>query len=432
MAERKNAIARRLDRLNDQWNEFASNPKGRLLRWLIRDDELRVIEAFVQTEQDDRAGEIPDLFLSFVEPFRDVVSYGEALRASMLAQYDEARAELREAGIDDAWSPPSQEGRHSLYAFLDACISLRAQYASLTEKLAIVLTPERVSNHTEWQRWLSALVDRLPEDVRVAVVDSLDAPALTGLAEAQPAKVVTTVADLDMDAAMLELSRTGGVSSPDGRFRVQFTALAQALGKNDLEAARSRAVTAAAIAKENSWPHLAAAVNLALAGGFLSASQWAEAIAQYKQADMAAKELDAHGDPVGRKLRLQAALGRSAVLFAAQDFPRAATSYEATVPLATNASDEIMLLECWRMASYCHEQARDLDRAWECGLRALEAAEALPVENRAHSTLPFAGEGLLRIASASSRDAKGVDRRLTDLLGTPEWRALAAAAAGTA
>ena len=38
-------------------------------------------------------------------------------------------------------------------------------------------------------------------------------------------------------------------------------------------------------------------------------------------------------------------------------------------------------------------------------MRALDAGEALPPDQRVHSTLPFAGEGLLRVADAASGDA---------------------------
>jgi hypothetical protein len=428
MAETRNAIARRLDWLNDQWNEFASDPEARLLRWLIRADELRVIEAFIQTEQDDRAGEIPDLFLTFVEPFEDVVSYGEALRTSLIAQYEEARPELREAGIDDAWSPPSPDARHSLTAFIEACASLHASYGDFVEKLALVLTPTTVKDKSEWQRWLNALAERLPQEMRVAVIDPFESPALGALADALPARVRTVAADLDMPAATLELSRAGGVSSPDGQFRVQFAALAQALERGDLAAARQRAEGAAAIAETNGWTQLLTAVHLALAGGLLSAGEWSEALSRYYNADTTGAQLESQGDALGSKLRLQAHLGRAATLFAAQDHQEAAAAYEAATQVATKADDPLMLLECWRMAAYCHEQAGDMPRAWECGMSALDAGEALPPDSRSHSTLPFAGEGLLRVADAASGDAQLVDQRLTELVGTSDWRALVAAA----
>jgi hypothetical protein len=270
--------------------------------------------------------------------------------------------------------------------------------------------------------------ERLPEPIRVAVLDSADTPALDALAQAQPQRVVTVAADLDMPAAILELSRTGNVATPDGQFRVQFTALAQALEKSDLDTAGRRADAAMKIAADNGWTHLVAAVHLAMGGGFLSAAKWPEAISRYTDAGRAARALESTGDEMGSKLLLQAALGRAAVLFAAKDFVKAAGAYEQTTHCADKTRDTLMILECWRMAAYCHEQAGNTANAWECGLRALDAGEALPPERRAQSTLPFAGEGLLRVAPAGSEEAALVERRLTELLGTSDWRSLIQAA----
>ena len=432
MGDPKNAIARRLDRLNDQWNEFAADDEARVLRWMICADELRVIEVFLQSEQDDRAGEIPDLFITLTDPFEDVVSYGTALRTSLVAQYEEARPELRADGMDDGWTPPPAEGRHTLTAFMEACSSLQERYADMTERLAVFLMPSAVKDSAEWQRWLGAVAQRLPRDVRVAVVDSVDTPMLAGLAEGNPTRVRTIEAALDMPAATMELARAGGVATPDGQFRVQFAALAQALEKGDLAAARTRADAAGAIAQANGWGQLTAAVHLALAGGLLSAGEWTEAVSRYFSADSAGAQLEAQGDAMGGKLRLQAHLGRGATIFAAQDYPRAAAAYEDATRIATTAGDPLMLLESWRMAAHCHEQAGDAPRAWECGLRALDASEAMSLESRRHSTLPFAGEGLLRVAAAVAGDAQMVDRRLTALVGTPHWRALVGAATDAA
>lgn len=432
MAARKNAIAHRLDRLSDQWNEFATDDEARLLRWMIRSDEFRVIEVFLQSEQDDRAGEIPDLFITLEDPFEDVVSYGASLRTSLIAQYEEVRPELRADGIADGWTAPPPEDRHSLTAFIEACSSLHDRYADVAERLAVFLLPSAVSDAAEWQRWLGAVAQRLPRDVRVAVVDSVESPVLAGLQEQNPKRVRTVEAGLDMPAATMELARAGGVATPDGQFRVQFVALAQALEKGDLVAARRRADAAGAIAEANGWGQLSAAVHLALAGGLLSAGEWKEAVARYFSADTAGARLQEQGDPAGSKLRLQAHLGRAATLFAAQDYGRAAAAYEDATRMATAADDPLMLVESWRMAAHCHEQAGDAQRAWECGLRALDASEAMSPESRRHSTLPFAGEGLLRVAATASGDAQMVDRRLTELVGTPEWRALVAEATGAA
>lgn len=505
-----NAIAQRLDLLHDQWNGFATDADARLLRWLVREDEYRMIEAFVQTEQDDVAGDIPDLFLRFVASFEDVDSYGAALRESLIEQYEVAREEIEGAEEEEeegaggpgetgeaegasegdggtagddlelTWSPPPAGDRHSLIAFLEACESLQTHHADLMEKLALILTPETISDVGDWERWLKAFAERLPDGVRAAVVDSAEAPELNALAEALPERVMTVPADLDMPAAMAELARSGGTSTPDGRFRIHFTAMLQSLGEGDLDGAHRHGDAAEAVARENGWKHLVGAVYMALAGGYLGVGRHDDAIRHYREVDRVGAEIEAEaeerekaaggqgseageshdgaaGSPagagaaggagpgsgveaeaeaaaleaeaamadVGPKLRMQAGMGAGAAFLMAGDFAGAAATYTATVPHARNADDALMVLESWRMAGYCHEQLGDMAKAWECGLKALDAGEEMEESDRANSTLPHAGDGLMRLVEHSPDHARIIDERLTALLGTPDWRAAA-------
>jgi tetratricopeptide (TPR) repeat protein len=427
-----NAIEQRLALLSDQWNEFATNEDARVLRWLVQDDELRVIEAFVASEQDERAGDTPDLFLRFTDAFTDVDGYGASLLASLLAEYEAAQPDLAESGIDATWSPPDAAGRHSLIVFLDACISVQRHYADSMERLALVLTPDTVSSDHEFARWLWAIAERLPADVRIAVLDSVSSPVLETLATTLPGRVVTTEAALDMPAAIASLARSGGTRGPDGQFRVVFTKMTQTLAKPDVDGAAVHADAASAIAKENGWLHLDAAVNLAMAGGFLSAGRHAEALEIYQRADSIGTATQQSDEELGAKLKLQAGLGVCSVYFAASDFAGAARLYEQTSAQAEASGDTLMQMECWRMSGYCHEQAGDATNAWAAGVRALDTAATMSDEDRHNSTLPFAGEGLIRIAGHSQQHAQYIDARMTELMGTNDWRAIVAAAtAGT-
>lgn len=426
-----NAIGRRLDRLHDQWVEFSQQEDARVLRWLVRPDEYRMIDTFLYKESDDRAGELPDLFLRFTEPFGDVNEYGIVLFDALAAQYEVSRAELQESDIDAKWTPPEpQPDEHSLMLFLRAAGSLREHYADLLDLLAIVLTPAAVANPADWQRWLLAAAPRLPASVRLVVLDDADAPSLNALAEAEVG-VVTTEAALDMPSAVAELARSAGTSGRDGQFRVQFTALGQALAKGDQQAAGRAGQAALAIAQENGWTHLVGAVHFALGGGLIAAGKPLEALPHYQEADAAGAKLEDEGDPqgVGVKLRLQAAFAAGAAQVSAAAWQDAARTYEGAVPLAHTAQDPLMVLEAWRMSCYCHEQAGDIARAWECGHQGFAAAESLPADQRPNSTLPHLGEGMLRMAAASPTHQDAVHRRMTELVGTADWRPPAAAGA---
>ena len=80
-----------------------------------------------------------------------------------------------------------------------------------------------------------------------------------------------------------------------------------------------------------------------------------------------------------------------------------------------------MAMESWRMAAYCHEGVQQFDTSWRCGQRALEAAARLAPDARRTSTLPFVGQGLLRLLPPRDTErAAAVRERMTALAG-PDW-----------
>ena len=87
-----------------------------------------------------------------------------------------------------------------------------------------------------------------------------------------------------------------------------------------------------------------------------------------------------------------------------------------------------MLLEAWRMAGWCHEQAGADRDAWRCGQLALEAGDRLPAGQRERSTLPWVGQMLLRLLERhydrDDRHGDMVRSRLDGMIGTGWQRAL--------
>ncbi|HEX6070662.1 MAG TPA: hypothetical protein VFZ18_12580 [Longimicrobiaceae bacterium] len=410
-------ISSRLDLLHDQWVEFARIPDARVLRWLLAEGELRLVETFVEAECDDRAGELPDLFILCRAPFTDVDSYGSAVVDEIVTQYDEGRAGMGEEGLDASWTPPSWTGRtHSLARLLELCDSLHGYYPDVAI-LALLLLPSDVSDHAEWQRWLRGAALHCPQGVRVVVVDDRDAPALEALAAAEPERVHSAAAGLEMNGFLAEMARAAGGAGPDGEFRVRFTEMTSAIGAGRIDEARAASVGALAVAEGQGWIHLAAAVHFALASGFMNAGRSDEALASYRDADGCARRVAATDGELGPKLRLYAAFGVGSTLVGIGDFERASSVYEVSAPAAARVGDAWLLTECWRMSAYCHERVGRSAAAWERYFGALTAAEGIPAAERKHSTIPFVREALLRLAADSAPHVEAVERQVSRLLG---------------
>jgi hypothetical protein len=427
IARKKNAIERRLDDIAAYWNTFALDRKGRLLRWLTDADGARMVEVFVEAENEE-IDDIPDLFIRFAAPFLDPKRHGYALIEILRARYEEVRPGLVEEGVPADWAcPDPNPGESDVAAFARACGSLRAYYKDSAENIVAVLEPQAPASPGDWAKWLLALVrSELPTGVRLMVVDDVANPALDALAAAEPERVVTITPDLDMPGAMHELVQEAGGSGPGVAFRKHFVALTTAAASGNLAAAARSADSAHSIAAEHAWPQMQVVVHMAMGGVLLGAGKGAEALARYRAAGQVAAEAGKAGDAVAPKLVVQARFAEGAALLAENRHAEAAPVYEAAAPLAAAQEDHLLAMEGWRMASYCHEVNKQIEPAWRCGNLALDAAEQLDEAIRRGSTLPYAGQGLLRLTKQSrySREADNVRRRMNALIG-PDWESLA-------
>ncbi len=417
---KQNAIVRRLDKLETLWNEFADNPDARLCRWLATDTERKIIDVFLEV-QGHESGTTPDLFIRFEEPFNDPGRYGFALLASLRKQYEEIREGIREEGIDANWRcPEANPNEQDVAAFARGLASLQTHYQATIEKVVAVLTPDRVKAPKDFQGWLQRLLRTgIAAGLRVMVFDDLASPALEELQKAEDKLVKTIKPNLDMPAAYLELARGTGAAGPGVAFRIGFLELTQAAGTGDVALMKAKAAAALAIAQQQGWPQMQAVVQMALGAALLGANKGQEAMAAYRAAGtlMAAQK----NDPAAPKLLLQGKLGEGVTLFSGGKHLEAAKVYEEAAALAEQHKDYLMCMESWRMASHCHEAAKQVEPSWRCGNRALDAAAKMEPDVRANSTLPFVGQALLRIAGRGNREHVDQVRSRMQQLAGADW-----------
>jgi tetratricopeptide (TPR) repeat protein len=415
---RKNAIERRLEEIESVWIEFASNDQARLLRFVVDEDEVKLLDAFLEL-QNEEVSEIPDLFLRFNEPFDDPASYGLTLRESLIEQYEEVREGIAAEGIPADWQcPPLMDGRSDIANFLKAAASLYEKYRGIMENLVAVLTPLAVADQTAWRHWLRRLVSRrdLPQGIRFLVLDSTVVRVLDGLAEAEPQQVVTETPDLDMPGAYAELVRGTPGAGPGFAFRRLFVALTNAAAVGNVAVAARAARRAQAIAQANSWPQLVTAVQMALGAAYFSAGDVAMTLKCYRAAN---KAIQGSSEPGSEKLDIQTRFAEAAALISDEKYEDAAEVYQQIGPLAEKQKDAFSALEAWRMAAWCRETLGDKEGAWDHAVKALDAGARLEEPVRPDSTLPYVGQLMLRlIADGVNPDQEGmVRRRMVELVG---------------
>jgi hypothetical protein len=426
MAEprQKNAIERRIDLLRAQWSGFAARRDARLLVWLVDEGEARVIEGFLAVESDDRTGELLHLFLRLDVAFADGAAYGHELRRAIAAQYEQSRAGLAEAGIEAGWTPPREAAGGSDADALVACCASLAEHHGIA-RLCLALFPDAVDDRPAFRRWLrGAAAQAAPfEAVRLLVLEERGDPDAAALEGEAHGAVVAIAADLDMPSAYEELAMGDGASdTPGDAFRRSYMRMLLASGRGDREAASALADEALGVARREGWHAQAAAVHFAMGSALLGDGRHPEAVLRFREADAAAAESEQRGDPAGTKLRVHARLAIGAALVAAGAHEEAAGVYREAAPLAQAAGDDVLFIECWRMAGASHAEARRPDLAWTAGLEAVRVGAAMPPEARAATTLRYVGRDLLALAGRREHaaDARVIEDQMAKLLG-PGW-----------
>jgi hypothetical protein len=425
MSPPTNPVMQRLEDLLGQWLAFAEKPEARLLCWLVEPDEYAMVNDLVAMEDDDRAGQTQDLFVPLTSAFV-AGRYGEGL----LREFLDKAASLY-AGLDDAsvpaWQPPrAGAGSPDPLPFLHACQSFIEHY-QLPGLLAIVLTPSEISDHAAFQQWLDVVTrTALPKiaKLRFVVLDDKRAPSLGALVQAQPERVVAVSADLDMPPARLEISEeAGNLDKPGGQFRHQFVQMTNALGKRDLAVAETHSQKALDITTAQGWHALAVPIHLAMGASLASAGKVEPANRRYLGAEMSAAAGEKAGDPVCTRLRVQARFCRGSLLIHAAAWQIAAALYSETLPIALATQDPGMIVDCHRLASFCLEQGKQYQPAWQQGVDGLAFARTIDKAALASTTLPYLGESLSRLCKQSqlSGSWKRIEQELVALLG-PKWR----------
>lgn len=417
----ENAVRVLLERLRAAWNGFALDVQQRQLIWLITKDELSIVQAFLLAEADVRASQMPDLFVRISTPFASVTTYGSAVRKELLEQYIASWDALPESERPSHFEAPSGD----LHA---TCTDFLAHHDKVFEHLVLVLIPSEIEDDKEYAQWLAqaAILAGPTPRLRFLVLmprGEAEAIAQSVVDRAQGRARVETP-DLNMPAALEALSRQAGeLGSPGGRFRHLFVQLTNALGAGDLTQAERLASSALAVTQAQGWPSLAVAVHFALGGGALAAGRPQDAIPRYQAALDAARTAVKAGAAEGSSLELRSQLAIASAQLRSGDYGTAAATYEHAAPLATAQSDLRMQLECWRMASFCHEAAGSPQRAWEHAQRALAVGQSMDTETRATSTLPYLGAALERLSKESlpGLTLDQVERRMGGLLGKG-WR----------
>ena len=438
---KRNPIERRVDILQDHWNAFAADDEARLLIWGADQAEHRIVDTFITKENTAEASETPDVFLRLSTPFADVQEYGAELREELIDQYQDTVDKLADNPDPDVdlkpWTAPApQSGVDNITTLLQTLEHFHGHHLEEDGRVAIWLTPAGVGDFEAFRNWLHVTMSVTPPCIRFVVVDAKEGPVLTELYVADPKKIVFKNASLNMAGAMEELADgASDRAQPSGRFRKLFAQISNAATAGDAPEAAALGQKATKLAMDNGWPHMAGVIQSVLAGIYLSVKDPQTAIAYYEQADDYGEQAVATGKPepgtddlrsMGYQISYQAKAGLAGVLLSEKDYANAGDIYLSAVEVAkklTPVMAPLAELDCWRMASFCNEQDKQYEAAWEHGINGLNHGANMDDDQRSVSTLGYLCEGLWRLTGQQqySEHRETMEQNFIDLLGE-NWR----------
>ncbi len=434
----KNALALKLDDLENRYMTFSHETDKPLLVWQTDPGDEDIVRVFVAYAQ--AASGVDDILLDMAIPFEDEATYSESLTAELNRQYEADKAGMEEEELDTGWVCPEyrteeNDFQNMLRVLNDFYNYHFAVYKDSIHHLALFLRPKTISDRTAFVRWVEKLLQQqIPSGLRFVLLDPIAAPLFGELIEEEKPKVHASVLRLDYPGMLEDLAHgEGKQDGPDAKFRVLFVKMSNLAEKQDVDGVEQTAVQALRIAESQNWYQMRVVVHMLRGANFMQVKQQDEALAAYKSALDIARESKAAGDPVGAKMEIQCLFATASVLVSKAAYTEACTPYKEAAVLAEAENDVFFSMEGWRMAGFCYEMDKQYDQAIETLGWALDAGEKLPEEERGRSTLPYVGDSLLRALKAAKKargllgskkdlpDEEEIDRRMTELLGD-EWQ----------
>ena len=403
----KNPISLRLDLMAEIWRSFEKDSSALVGRWLVADDEYRMVQAFVRKE-DTEAGEVPSVFFELTSSFSAPQKYGTQLLEEMVNRCLELGSleELLEAGMSESFIR-SFENKQDPNAWLDFLAGFYHQVKELNGHIVVFLSPHESDNEEAYIKWLLDLMESgVPEGIRIMLADLKRSPRYDKLETYNPNQINTLEPHLNMPAAMMEMASEPGQGDPNDpaiKFRKAYVGLLQHNQPAQFEQAKEFARMAQEIAQEQGWHHLEVAIYMGLASIMLNNQIFEGLFENYEKARVAASKSESEDKTTGKRLAVQAWIGEGAARIAQQDYETAMQAFQAGAPIAESIEDHILALESWRMAGFCAAKESIWIDAWEFNQKALFSGQQLPSDQCQNTTLAYVGQALLELVDKSGQ-----------------------------
>ncbi len=240
MTNEHNPVAVRISKIQQKWIDSLSDKKNvRLVRWLIHDNDLPLINGFYKLES-SVYGKINELPVVMLTPFESINTFAYHISKDWISEY--------EKGLEQYPDLPWQEfslfkervgnvtdANHQENLLVELLASYQKFDPRAAERLFLLgIVPRNVDNYEDLNEWLVAFLQQLPPTIGITLIDYQSGELFSPVARKYGKESVTiTLEDMDMQGAYTELMRQGNPSEPIVMIRCIVIEIGKAAAAND-------------------------------------------------------------------------------------------------------------------------------------------------------------------------------------------------------
>lgn len=413
----QNAVTQRIETMRAKWL-YRVGSKTKLVRWLIKEDEIRMVEAFCKLEETQYA-QLPQMFLTLEADFVTDATYDHDLKKEFLARFEDEKqlALARKQQIDINWNHKAfVEEKFSLLETLQSHVE---SFKSFSENFVIYLKPRQCHNASGLCQWIKEQLKKKPPRITICIHDFLGSQVFDNLF-IEDDDCISLTANLNMESIAKEIIEAN-LNPTD--FKSQFTHSIYMMGqetgnKNEKELGKwgAKAITCAKRLKQNS---LEATAYMCWGINLFYLKNGVDAIDMYDKAlAIAYKGIDKNNDIACQALIGQIYSYKASCYIHTKQYKKAMAEYESMAQSAKKYEQPSLEMEARKQAGDTAVKMTEYGIAYEQYYLSFKSGFLLDSESRKVSQFPLVSKTLYDLAlQIQPSTAKEVDLKMQELLG---------------
>ncbi len=397
-------IAQEFYKIRAKWDSI-TDIRWDMAIWVCEFQDLDIIDKFMQIEASP-AGIFSDIFFRFASVYTTDERFEEDLWKEFLSwfvQGEDKTYDMIYALKKDGFLPEEYEVNADLPPTFESVVGefLRLKELLPFDEDYFILYFGPAMHEKGFEKWIETkLKNKLPKDIRLAIIDIETKRAYPKLKNLKEAHVVELTVPLDMGSAMSNAmnkdsdgERPQAISS---KFQKQVRVVMDASTKDDVDL-QEEVDLMILYGKQLKMIAADATAHLTAAIAFSGKKLYEKALEYATLAvDIAEPELDTSDEayPIWRA----AIMIKGNMYFGFKKIDKGINCYNDLAKTAIRKKDAFYVMEAYRMIAYEEKRRKNLEEAWNASIFALQAGTNLPDEVRIASTFIFVAGTAYEIA----------------------------------